>query len=352
MTILDDLLTAEGPIASVYLRAPSTTADAEHRFETGWKNARRRLADAGAPEGLLEDLDGAVADLAHEDAPAFALLADGGGHVVVEPLDDALNDDLTAVDSVPRLVPLLHAHQRSVPHVMVTTDRTGADIVAVVDGAAAATDTVEGTDHHIHRGRFGGWSHRRIQQRAENRWEDNARDVAERVSELANETAARLVTIAGDVRARQFVLDHLDHPTREVATVLDVGDPDGIADETVKLVADVVARDTRAILEDHRNRVSAETAVQGADAVFDALTAGRVATLLVVDDTDDERRAFFDPDGSPVCSTTKTETTTGDDMVEGRLVDVAVRSALLADADVRVVPATVFDGDIGALLRW
>ena len=39
-------------------------------------------------------------------------------------------------------------------------------------------------------------------------------------------------------------------------------------------------------------------------------------------------------------------------MVEGRLVDVAVRSAMLADAEVRIVPATVLDEAIGALLRW
>ena len=348
MTIIDDLLTAEGPIASVYLRAPSTTTEAEYRLETGWKNARRRLAEADAPAELLERLDATVAALAHEDAPSFALFASLGLDTIVEPLDDALADDLAALDSVPRLVPILHTHQRSLPHVMVVTDRTGADIVAVVDGEAAETDTVEGTDHHIHRGRFGGWSHRRIQQRAENRWEDNARDVSDRVAELARQVGARVVTVAGDVRARQFVLEHLDHDVREMTTVLDVGDPDAIAEATVRLVADMVARDTKALLESHGNRVGAGTAVSGPDAVFQSLTAGRVETLLVVDDTEDERRAYFSPDGSPVCSTTRS----ADDMVEGRLVDVAVRSAMLADAEVRIVPATVLDEAIGALLRW
>ena len=61
MTILDDLLTAEGPIASVYLRASSTTADAEHRFEIRWKNARRRLVDEQAPDAVLARLDEAAA---------------------------------------------------------------------------------------------------------------------------------------------------------------------------------------------------------------------------------------------------------------------------------------------------
>lgn len=348
MTIIAELLAAEGPIASVYLRAPSSTTEAEYRLETGWKNARRSLVAAEAPVVVLERLDESVASLAHEDAPAFALFATPGHDTIVEPLDDALADDLAALDSVPRLVPILHTHQRSVPHVMVMTDRTGADIVAVVDGEAAATDTVEGTDHHIHRGRFGGWSHRRIQQRAENRWEDNAREVSDRVADLARQVGARLVTVAGDVRACQFVLEHLDHDVREITTVLDVGDPDAIAEATVRLVADVAARDTKALLEAHANRVGAGTAVAGPHAVFHALTAGRVETLLVVDDVDDERRAYFNPDGSPVCATTKAFA----DMTEGRMVDIAVRSALLADAEVRIVPATVLDGGIGALLRW
>jgi hypothetical protein len=39
-------------------------------------------------------------------------------------------------------------------------------------------------------------------------------------------------------------------------------------------------------------------------------------------------------------------------MSEGRLVDVAVRSALLSDSDIRVVPATTVDDDLGAILRW
>lgn len=348
MTTLDDLLTADRPIASVYLQAPSTELDAAHRFETRWKNARRRLQEADAPDTVLEQLDQAVAEVGHDLAPAVAMFADGGFEPVAEPLDDALSDDLVAFDRLPRLVPLLHTHQRSVPHVMVMTDRTGADIVAVVDGEAAETETVEGSDHHIHRGRFGGWSHRRIQQRAENRWEDNARDVAERVGDVARDVGARVVTVAGDVRATQFLMEHLDERTRGIATVLEEGDPDRVAEATVRLVADAVARDTRAILEDHANRASAGTAISGGQAVCEALTDGRVGTLLVVDDIEDERRGYFLPDGSPACATSDPD----GQMMVGRLVDVAVRSALLTDADVRVVPATVLDGDIGAILRW
>lgn len=348
MTTLADLLTAERPIASVYLQSPSDDLDAAHRFETRWKNARRHLEDADAPDDVVAQLDLAIQEISHDDAAAVALFADGGFEPVAEPLDDDLGDDLIAFDRLPRLVPLLHSHQRSIPHVMVMTDRTGADIVAVVDGDTAETETVEGSDHHIHRGRFGGWSHRRIQQRAENRWEDNAREVAERVDEVARDVGARLVVVAGDVRATQFLMEHLDERTRAIATVVEEGEPDAVADAAVRLVADTVARDTRAVLADHADRASAGTAVTGADAVCEALTEGRVETLLVVDDVDDERRAYYRPDDSPACATSDPSK----QMMVGRLVDVAVRSALLTDADVRIVPATVLDGDIGATLRW
>lgn len=347
MTTLDDLLTAERPIASVYLQAPSGEFGAAHRFETGWKNARRTLASAGAADVVLEQLDDAVAGITHDVAPALALFADGHTDPVVEPLDDALDADVAAFDRVPRLVPILHTHQRTVPHVMVTTDRTGADIVAVVDGDVGEPESVEGTDHHIHRGRFGGWSHRRIQQRAENRWEDNARDVAERVSEIARDVGAELVVVAGDVRARQFVIEHLDPPVRDIATVIEAGDADGIATDTVRLVTDVVARETKRLLAEHADLLGTGTAVAGADAVCRALSEGRVRTLLIVDDVDDDRIAYFATDGSPACATAES-----DGMAEGRLVDVAVRAALLTDADVRVVPATVLDENIGAILRW
>lgn len=347
MTTRDDLLAAEGPIASVYLRAPSDTADAAHRFATRWKNARRTLADADAPAAVLERLDAVVADVGHGDAAAVAMFAGERHDGFAEPIDDDLARDLVVFDRLPRLVPLMHARRRSLPHVMVMTDRTGADIIAVTDGRPEST-TVEGTDHHIHRGRFGGWSHRRIQQRAENRWEDNAREVADRVAEIARTSDAAVVTVAGDVRACQLLVEHLPDDVGTLTTVLDVGDADQVAETTVRLVADAVARRVRATLEDHASRLAAGTAAVDVGPVFNALTAGRVETLLVVDDVDDDRRGYYSPDGSPVCSPTQSYA----DMIDGRLVDVAVRSALLADADVCVVPATVLPGDIGALLRW
>jgi Bacterial archaeo-eukaryotic release factor family 2 len=340
-----DLVSVDAPIASVYLRGTGTSEDAGHRFDTRWKNARRDLAAAGAPDAVIAELERAIDGSSELHAPSLALFANESAPAIVEPLDDELADDLVAFDGLPRLVPLLHARQRSLPHLMVMTDRTGADVVAVVDGAQVDAESVEGTTHHIHRGRFGGWSHRRIQQRVENRWEENAKDVADQVSTMARDIDARVIAISGDVRACQLLMDQLDDAVAELATVLDVGDPDDVADTTVRLVADAVARDTRALLSAERDDAGS---ARGVGPVLSALTAGRVRTLLVVDDAADDRRAWYANDGSPVCSMRKSY----EDMTEGRLVDVAVRSALLSDSDIRVVPATTVDDDLGAILRW
>ena len=351
MSVLDaslrDLVSTDARVASVYLRGTGVSEDAAHRFDTRWKNARRALVDAGAPDAVVEQIERAIGEASDLHAPSLALFATGSAPPLTEPLDDELADDLVAFDDLPRLVPYIHAQQRSVPHMMVSTDRTGADIVAVVDGHQVDAETVEGFAHHIHRGRFGGWSHRRIQQRVENRWEANARDVAERVGAIARDIDARVITIAGDVRACQFLTEHLDDDIAARASVLDVGDPDDVAEATVRLVADHVARQTRDLLAAMRDTSGGSTAV-GTGPVLSALTAGRVDTLLIVDDADDERRAWYATDGSTVCSQHRTY----EGMSEGRLVDVAVRSALLGDSDIHVVPATTIADDLGAILRW
>lgn len=352
MSVLSDrfreLATTDTPVASVYLRGVGTAEDAGHRFDIRWKNARRDLEGAGAPTEVIEQLEHAISDSSELHAPSLAAFASVSSPTIVEPLDDELADDVVAFDGLPRFVPFLHARQRSLPHVMVLTDRTGADVVAVVDGERADAETVEGMTHHIHRGRFGGWSHRRIQQRVENRWEENAKEVAEQVAAMARDVDARVIAISGDVRACQLLMEHLDADVAPLATVLDVGDPDDVAEATVRLVADAVARETRDLLVAERDQLESGSAVAGAARVLSALTAGRVETLLLVDDVDDDRRAWYSNDGSPVCSRQKTY----ENMSEGRLVDVAVRSALLSDSDIRVVPATTVDDDLGAILRW
>lgn len=346
MTAIEDLLDGAACVASVYLRSPSAHADADHRYETRWKNARRSLADAGAPAELLAALDGDLAETGHGDATSFAIFRGASGCFRERIAEDVANSE--SYDTLPRLIGVLGARQRTVPHLSVVTDRIGADIIAVSAGHVTVQREVDGETEHVHRGRFGGWSHRRYQQRAENTWESNAKLVAEEVGAMAAKVGARIVTIAGDERASHLLLDRLGSSTRAISTLLDEGGDTEVAAATDRAVADLVAGDTAGVLRKLADRTGNAGAVHGVAGVMNALSVGRASTLLVHSDHTDDRRGYFGPGRATVCAPRRSDETP----IEGRLVDVAVRSALLTHADVRVVPATEVEDGMAAILRW
>jgi hypothetical protein len=102
-------------------------------------------------------------------------------------------------------------------------------------------------------------------------------------------------------------------------------------------------------------RAPSGSAVDGVLATLEALAGGRVQTLLVTDDAGDDRIAWYGPDALCVEDPAAAAPGTVGPLRPGRLVDIAVRAALLTDADVHVVPAgqaDVFGERIGALCRF
>jgi hypothetical protein len=338
MTRLEDLVAAVGPFATAALSSPSAVEDADARFEIGWKNARRALDEAGLPDDDVAAIDARLTSVDHAAAPAIVIVRAVGGPLFVEQLGDPIERDLVVVDSLPRLGPILEDRQRAVAHVVVETDRAGASLTSFDAGGDAESAVVEGERLHIHRGHPGGWSQRRFQQRAENRWEANATDVADATASAARKVGAEFIAVAGDVRAVGFLIDHLPADLQDMTVVLEAGSPGGIAEETVRIAADVAARRTRDLLDALRTQRAANAGCVGVDATLAALVDGRVETLLVHDDVDDDRRATWAGAGEPV---------------EGRLVDVAIHAAVVTDARVHLIPAIgdVDDG-LGAILRW
>jgi hypothetical protein len=353
MTDLRELLAEPGPFATVALASPSAVSDASDQLDIRWRNARRRLADAGFPAGGLDRLDETAHSLRHEAGAALVLIHSPGHEVFVEYLDDAIERDLAVVDALPRLGLVLESRQRSIPHLVVVTDRTGADVVGVGAPTGDTTVEVEGETLHVHRGHPGGWSQRRFQQRAENRWESNAALVADEVAQMARQIDARVVLVAGDVRAVGFLFEHLPKDVASITRELDGQSVAAVADETVRLVADVVARDTKSLLDRFHEAAGQSRASEGADETLDALSQGRVETLLVHDDPSDARRAEFDPDGLWCSANPNRRPRPAGDVVDGRLVDVAIRAALCSDGTVRHVPKHGGPAEgLGALLRW
>lgn len=355
MTALNDLIKCDGPTASVVMSAPSAIANAAQRFDAHWKRAHKQLASSAMDPADLRRLDETVAELHHGEGSSVVLIQCPGADTFVEFLDDEVGNDLVAVDTLPRLGAILESRQRSIAHVMVIADRAGADILAIDGGSLVTALDVEGETEFIHRGHPGGFSQRRYQQRAENLWESNAVQTAEAVTEVARNSRARLVAVAGDVRAIAFLNEHLPKDIAAITHELAGQSDDLIATETVRLTADVAARDTREVIRAHRDACGTGRGADGAPQTTDALSIGRVATLLIHDDPADDRRGLIDLAGTWCASRgiDVGEPPPDAEVTEARLVDIAIRAALRSDAEVRFVPRHGGPTEgIGAILRW
>lgn len=331
------LIDARGPFLTVAVPTPSGVDDAAHRFDVRWKNARRDAQSLKWDDDDLAALDALVATLPHDGGAGLVIVRASDGTTVLEFVDEPI-DGHVGSSAVPRLVTILESRQRALPHIVVETDRAGADLHGFHGGEVLSSEQVEGDTEHIHRGQPGGWSQRRFQQRAENTWERNADDVAEAIVELDGRLDATLVFVAGDVRARHLVRDALPEQVRDRTILVEAGSPEGIADVVVRQLSDQVARRVRDLAEQVKDRIGTGLASTDIDDVMSSFESGRVGHLLVHDDGSDDVVTSEETAGFPAGV---------------RVVDAAIGAALRSDADVTVVPQlAVLDGPIAALYRW
>ncbi len=348
-------------MASVYLDVRGDDARLDEQLVARWRNAERSLRAQDATPASIDAIRDVVEDVDPSAGDTLAVFADAHGLRLRRSLPDPPARGVTRVDSLVYAAPLAEWAQSQVAHLVVLIDRVGADIVAFAGPDPLGSQELMGDTLHVHRGHPGGWSQRRFQQRAENTWERNARDVADEVGRLNRSLDAAAIIVAGDVRARSFFLQHLPDDARARVHQFDgargTDDPLGeIAEETVRTVATIVASRTRMVMERFvEERGRGGLAADGAQATLSALGLGGVDTLLVHDDPDDDRRAWFGPEPKDVATSRAAIEALGRPAQSGRLTDVALRAALLTGAGVRIVPGSgpnaPSDG-VGAILRF
>jgi hypothetical protein len=215
----------------------------------------------------------------------------------------------------------------------------------------------------VHRTATADWSERHFQLRVENTWQANARDVAAAAGRVVNESGARLVVVAGDVRARHMVADELRStlpPAMPVAVVEEGGRAAGSSDAALETavqeqVLRVAWRERRAVLEHlQQNLGRHEYAVAGVADVTEALRMSQADTVVVSDDPSSTLRAWFGATptefGLAGSESTAAEEPAGHDRYDAALVRAVVATA----ARLLVTPGAheyLPDG-IGALLRY
>jgi peptide subunit release factor 1 (eRF1) len=257
-------------------------------------------------------------------------------------------------------LPIIEWRQQRPGRVLVLTDRRGADLYAFRFGRADIHREAGGADDPLTRSSPGGWSQRRYQQRAENTWEENAKDVAVEVENLVDAVDARLIIVAGDVRAvqllRQALRPELGASLHEIGGGRTADGSDAEIDLEVERLVDVwAAQSTTQLIEwFEQERGQQDKAAAGAADVLAALAMSQVEVLLVAHEAADGRTAWFGRAPAQIALSRKdVEALGAQDPVEASLTDVCIRTALLTGARIAIVPAQagVREG-IGAILRW
>lgn len=215
-----------------------------------------------------------------------------------------------------------------------------------------------GADHPLTKVGAGGWSHRRIQQRAEETWRQNMGELADELVAVSDRVDPVLVALGGDERATTILTEALPQRVRERLRPVDAT---RAADGSIHDLDEQV----EGLLEEHAERELARTvevydqelgqddrAAAGPAATLAALRAARVSTLLSSLGLDDGRQAFLTP-GTDQVATTPDRLPDPAEAQLVPLVDGAVVAALVTGADVRVLSEQAAPpGGIGALLRW
>lgn len=339
---LRELLRDTESAASVYLAAASPEAgDASEQLALRRRAIASRLSQQGSDAQTADAVDRQLASIPSYQSE-LGLIAASGHLRVFSKLPGGVPQDRVRFGAPAMLGPLITSLQLHPAHLVVVTDRTGADISVLPVGAQdSRTRTVTGPDDEIERNAPGGWSQARYRRRAVDSWQHNAGAVAEAIEQELATTGARLVLLAGDIRACQLLSDRLSQlgVPPVIRHVPGVRNQDSSAGSH-KAALDVAVR---AYAEEQvqtvKDRLSASkgpngTVANGSRATLAALAAGRVATLLLVDDAGDERPGWFDAEGW--CSASRSEPRPSGTL-RGRLVDVAIRSALLTDAEVCIL---------------
>ena len=364
LTDLTPVLTAPGPFVTVHVGAESAVEQAADRYDLAWKNVLRRLEDDGVPAEVRDALWAARGE--HADGAARLAVADlSSGRVLLsEPVDTRPPTDVVAQAALPDVLPLLADLTARVPHVVVTADRTGADVAAYFDtGEVAREVTVKGRTLHLQKVKVGGWAHHRYQHRSENQWRENGEDIADSAAQLAEQIGAELVVGVGDEREVSLVAKALPTQWQDRYVVVPGGRGQGGDEFNDQRVRDAVAlhaahASLELLREFAQERGQAKRACDGVDDVVQALRKAQVETLLVTTaPPGGSTSTLFFADEPTVLGTSRDEVASlGADAVrEAPAVAVLVRAALATGAAVQVVPhepAEAPNGGVGAVLRY
>jgi hypothetical protein len=299
VSFLEPVFAAAGPYATVCADVTHTNENADTELELRVRGVTERLTEAGAPETVVEAvrnrlLEGNEGGAAGRLRGRALVVAADGSVVLDEALVDAPRQEVAEWSPQPNLTPVLRQLPGRVPHVVVLTDRVGADITYLgAPGQVEDEKTVEGQTLHIRKVRVGGWAHDHWQNNAENQWAENVGQVADRITSYARRLSPRFVLVAGDVRARTMLTDQASDLWKDLVVTMDEGgraagaDREPVDRRAAELVAEHEAREIAQTVDQVEGAAAHGLSVRGQEPVVEALRKGQVETLVLADEQED-----------------------------------------------------------------
>jgi hypothetical protein len=353
---LRELTRALTPTMSLYVGRRSDAADdAAEKLYVRLRTLTQHLVRAETDPPTLRAVREQLAKLAPGEG--YVLFARDGAILLGRTVPDPRWSDHALFAAPAAVAPLLEWAVTHPAHVVVVPDRAGGEMISVAAGTTHRYSIdVAGPDDRVEDRVPKGDRQPALQRRAVAARRIGATAVAAIVIREARRIGAHLVFVAGDVHDVRYLREQLataagDLVIRSVPGGRAADEPARRDRAVARLVAECVDERMRDDLRTWRDLWGpGGRGIDGLGPTLRALAAGRVQTLLLATRPDDDRTAWFG--ARTLCA----ETPTADEPVQiGRLVDVAVRAALLTDAEVRFVtriqPGGLVDG-IGAVCRF
>ncbi|MFC0111307.1 Rv2629 family ribosome hibernation factor [Kibdelosporangium aridum] len=356
---LADQIGHSGQFASIYFDSSHDTADAARQIELRWRAVVDQLEGAGLAQQTLTALDNAVTENPPSQGRAGrALVAAGSTVLIDEQLPEPPPGRIARVSPLPYLLPLIEHDAQQVPHVVAVIDRTGADLRAVGQHGMNQ-ESVQGTEHHVHKVRGGGWSHWSIQNRVEEKSRQNVEEVAREVSRLVDDVDAQVLVLAGEVQARKALYDAIAPRPREIAVEASTGnratggDAEAFEHEVRRILDEHVEKQRQASFDRFHAELNRDNglAAQGLNETLSALNAANVEYLLVNPQVLADRTLCSGAQPTPLATAEQPLRAAGEETVHTVRADEALPIAALATGAMVVTSDEALPDGVGVLLR-
>jgi Bacterial archaeo-eukaryotic release factor family 2 len=354
------LLTARGPFVSVYLDDSRDVSDPPAQMAAVWRDLRKHLEHEGADAEVIAALEQVVLHgrpaVGHQ---GLAVIATPQGIALEHHLKTPPTSTLLRISDYPYLLPLLDLGGPRAAYLLAAVDREGADLT-VRHGAAVRTESIEGDGYPVHKPASAGWSgYSEQQHNADEAIRINARAVAARMVELADQTDVDVVFVSGPVPSRAEVVAELPKRVAERVVELAAGSQGHRAreHEVAGPIEEEFQRRQAAEGAELADRVFAqkgrgsELLAEGLPQVCAALRAGSVETLVIGDLADatvvlGDGRTTVAPDAETLSELGEAPRTVA------RADEALPFAALSVDAAVAHLPHLDVTDGVAALLRY